>query len=165
MPSVYLLFGSNVGNRVTNIRQSILTLVSNGLELLQVSHFYETEAWGVEEQQPFLNVAAKFKTKKTPHKLLKLIKEVEVEVGRLERGRWQQREIDIDIIFYGKQVVETDDLVIPHPLLIKRNFALEPLKEISPRKKHPILGLTVREMEKLCTDEKAIDRLKYKPKL
>lgn len=165
MPSVYLLFGSNVGNRVTNIRQAILSLVDNGLELLQVSHFYETEPWGIEEQQPFLNVAAKFKTKKKPHKLLQVLKEVELEIGRLERGRWQQREIDIDIIFYGKQIIQTDDLTVPHLLLIKRNFALEPLKEIAPRKKHPILGLTVREMAKLCTDNKTIERLKYKPKL
>lgn len=165
MPSVYLLFGSNVGNRVTNIRQAILTFVGEEFKLLQVSHFYETEAWGNEFQPLFLNVCAKYKTDKSPEEVLRLCKEIEIKIGRLNRGKWQEREIDIDILYYGKRTVTNEDLVIPHPLLIKRNFALLPLKEIAPRKKDPTLHLTSAQLLQLCTDEKQAYKLKFKPKV
>lgn len=165
MPSVFLLFGSNLGNRVTNVRQSLLSLVEEGLELLQVSHFYETEAWGEENQPIFLNVCAKFKTSLSPKEVLQLTQEVEVNVGRERNEKWKERVIDIDILFYGKQMYEDEQLAIPHPFLINRNFALQPLKEIAKKKKHPKYGLTVAELTKLSTDEKKVLRLKYKPKV
>lgn len=165
MPSVYLLFGSNLGNRITNIRRAILSLVELEIELLQVSHFYETEAWGVEEQAHFLNVCAKFKTDKSPEELLKILKQTELKVGRLNRGKWENREIDIDILFYGKKRIKTETVEIPHRYLIKRNFALQPLKEIAPQKKHPKYNLNVRKLSKLCTDKKRVLKLRYKPKV
>ena len=165
MPTVYLLFGSNLGNRVTNIRQAILQLVGKETELLQVSYFYETEAWGETEQANFLNVAAMFSTSLSALDFLAKAKATEQAVGRLNRGKWQEREIDVDILFYGKKIVEEENLTVPHPLLIKRNFALQPLKEIAPEKKHPVFKLTVRKLAKLCTDEKRVLKLKYKPKV
>jgi len=165
MPSVYLLFGSNVGNRVTNVRQAILSFVGRDLKLLQVSYFYETAAWGNEFQPSFLNVCARYKTELHPKEVLQLCKEIEERIGRQNRGRWQEREIDIDILYYGKKQVNDDDLIIPHPRLIQRNFALIPLKEISPTKKHPVLHLTTTQLVKLCTDEKAVQKLRYKPKV
>lgn len=165
MPTVYLLFGSNLGNRVTNIHQALLTLVEFDLELLQVSHFYETEAWGVENQPHFLNVCAKFSTTDSAEELLAKLKQTEREVGRKNRGKWKSREIDIDILFYGKQTIETEALQIPHQFLIKRNFALQPMKELAPKKKHPRLKINVRNLSKLCTDKKRVLKLKYKPKV
>lgn len=165
MPSVYLLFGSNLGNRVTNIRQAILTLVEYHLELLQVSHFYETEAWGVENQDHFLNVCVKYKTTRSTEELIKIIKKTEKKIGRLNRGKWESREIDIDILFYGSEQVKKKNLIIPHKYLIKRNFALQPLKEIAPQKKHPKYKLKVRKLSKLCTDDKRVLKLPYKPKV
>ena len=165
MPSVYLLLGSNIGNRVTNIRQAILSLVEEGVEMLQVSHFYETEAWGYEHQPVFLNICVKCKTSASPAELLELVNRTEEKIGRQNRSKWHEREIDIDILFYGRKIVNSEQITIPHQLLIKRNFALQPLKEVAGRKKHPVFGITVKKLAKLCTDEKRVLKLKYKPKL
>lgn len=165
MPATYLLFGSNLGNRVTNIRQALLSFVGEGFELLQVSHFYETQAWGYIDQPYFLNVCATLKTSLTPTELLYLCKQIERVIGRQNRGKWQEREIDIDILYYGKKVVLEQDLQIPHPRLIQRKFVLAPLAEIAPKWRHPVLGLTTKQLLTLCTDEQQVIRLPYKPKL
>lgn len=165
MPNVYLLLGSNIGNRVTNIRQAILSLVDEGMEMLQISHFYETEAWGNEHQPFFLNICIKAKTTVSPNDLLEIIHRTEENIGRMNRGKWQEREIDIDILFYGNEVIQEEHLQIPHHLMIKRNFALQPLKEIAPQKKHPIFNIKVKKLAKLCTDERRVLKLKFKPKL
>ncbi len=165
MSSSYLLFGSNMGNRVTNIRQAILSCVEEGMILLQVSHFYETDAWGVENQASFLNVCVQVDTDLLPQDLLQVLKHIEHKIGRQNRGRWQEREIDIDILYYKSEVIDQQDLKIPHPFLIKRAFALHALNELAPEKKHPQLDLTTQELLNLCTDDKAVYRLRYQPKV
>lgn len=159
MPTTYLLFGSNLGKREANIRQALQLFVEEGYELLQASHFYETQAWGYETQPDFLNLCAKVKPKLKPLELLELCKQIEQKIGRQERRKWQEREIDIDILYYGKQVIDLDELQIPHPRMIQRNFALTPLTEIAPQKKHPILKLTSEELLRLCTDKQSVIRL------
>jgi len=165
MPNTFLLLGSNIGNRVANIRQALLLLVGENSELLQVSHFYETKAWGNESQPDFYNLCARFSTKLTPEKLLVYCKKVEQQVGRQIRGKWEEREIDIDILYYGDEVINQDDLKVPHARLIQRKFALEPLAEIAPQKKHPILDLNSVQLLQLCTDAQSVIRLNHKSEL
>jgi 2-amino-4-hydroxy-6-hydroxymethyldihydropteridine diphosphokinase len=155
--SVYLSFGSNVGNRFKNIQRAIKLLEEIGFDIIKTSSLYETAPWpirdkslnglkGKKEQPHFLNLVIKGKTKLSPEKLLEEIKKIETTIGRKPARKWGPREIDIDILFYKKEIINTPSLVIPHPQLHKRAFVLIPLKEISPRLIHPLIKKTVSQM-------------------
>ncbi len=165
MSSIYLLFGSNLGNRVTNINQAIEKCINIGLKCEKISHFYETAPWGVQEQPTFYNVAAKFEKHTDPERLLVDLKKIEVSLGRQKREQWTAREIDIDILYFGKDVINSNLLTVPHPFLIKRRFALEPLNEIAPKKNHPQLRLNSKQLLQLCTDTANVIKLKMTPKI
>ncbi len=165
MPTIYLLFGSNLGNRVEFIRHGIQLLVQENIHLLQMSHIYETEAWGIENQANFYNLCVKAECRYSPLDLLHKLKNIERMVGRQQRQRWGERELDIDILYYGKQLYNSEELKLPHAQLIKRNFALAPLAELAPKKKHPKLKLTTTELLHLCTDQKKAFRMNFKPKV
>ncbi len=165
MSSTYLLFGSNIGNRVSNIQHAIQLCVAEGIEMLQISHFYETEAWGNEDEPSYYNLCAKCTTNCNAENLLTILKSIEKKLGRVEREKWGSREIDIDILYFFDQVLELPNLIIPHPFLIKRNFALHALHELAPEKKHPVLDLNTKQLIALSTDEQAVEKLKFKPKL
>ncbi len=136
---VLLGLGSNVGNRLHYILTAIGRLKDLG-EIGKISTIYESEPWGVEDQEPFLNCVLELYTRLDPHALLKELKLIEKKVGRKERFRWGPREIDIDILLYEDEVVETDELKIPHPLIKERDFVLVPMLEINPSLKDPVSG-------------------------
>ena len=136
---VLLGLGSNVGNRLDYILMAIGRLKDLG-EIGKISTIYESEPWGVGDQEPFLNCVLELYTRLDPHTLLKELKRIEKEVGRKERFRWGPREIDIDILLYEDEVVETDELKIPHPLIKERDFVLVPMLEIDPSLKDPVSG-------------------------
>ncbi len=129
--------GSNIENRIFFIIKA-LDLISKRLNILKISTIYESKPWGVEKQPPFLNCVIKVETDMCPEKLLNFIKEKEKETGRQERFRWGPREIDIDILLYEEEVIETKFLRIPHPFLCQRDFFLYPLIEIEPSAQHPL---------------------------
>ncbi len=135
---VVLGFGSNKGNRLLNIKKALKALALNiDLNLLAVSKVYETEPWGYKKQNCFLNCAAVFLCRLEPLKLLKLVKRAEIDVGRSANTKWQAREIDIDVLFYGQSVIKSGKLIIPHPYLEQRNFVLKPLVDLIPGYIHP----------------------------
>jgi len=107
--------------------------------ILLTSSLYETEAWGVTDQQDFLNQAILVETTFSPLEVLQKTQAIEKLVGRQERIKWHARIIDIDILFYADQVIDNEQLTIPHPYLHKRNFVLIPMLEIAPYFEHPIL--------------------------
>jgi 2-amino-4-hydroxy-6-hydroxymethyldihydropteridine diphosphokinase len=119
---------------------------SGGVEVVLVSSLIETEPEGAAGQPRFLNAAAIVRTRLDPQALLALCKAAERAMGRVDRGRWGPREADADIIFYGDRIIDTPELAIPHPLMHKRIFVLEPLCEIAPGWLHPVLKKTVREL-------------------
>ena len=110
------------------------------------SRVYETPAWGFEEQPPFLNMAVMGETGLQPEALLKQLKQLETRLGRIPSFHWGPRLIDIDLLFYDDLIVDTTQLVIPHPRLQERAFVLIPLADISPDLVHPVLGKTIRQL-------------------
>ena len=145
MATAYLSLGSNLGHREANIA-SALKMLGQEARILKVSSFYETEPVGYKDQPWFLNCACAIETELAPQALLKLAKTIERNLGRKRTLRFGPRLIDIDILFYDDLILDSPDLVIPHPRLAERAFVLVPLKEIAPNLVHPLLGVTIEEL-------------------
>ena len=142
---VYLALGTNLGDRLANLKQAISSLTPQ-LDVKAKSQVYETPPWGFEDQPKFLNQVIKAKTYLDPEPLLKHLKRLEVALGRKESFLNGPRLIDIDILFYDELVVDKPSLVIPHPRLHERGFVLLPLMEIAPDLVHPVIKKSIREM-------------------
>jgi 2-amino-4-hydroxy-6-hydroxymethyldihydropteridine diphosphokinase len=152
---VYLGLGSNLGNRQANLDKA-LSLLSQRLGELQVSSVYDTEPMGNINQPRFLNMVCQGYTRLAPTELLALVKGIELKLGRAPHKPNAPRPIDIDILFYGDQVIETPELVIPHPRLTERAFVLVPLAEIAPRFVHPVSGQTVKELMERVKEKQGV---------
>ena len=144
--TVYLGLGSNMGDRQDNLKKA-LGLLSERLRLGKVSSIYDTEPVGNPNQPRFLNMACQVYTTLAPVGLLALVKGIEKRLSRVPGKPNTPRPIDIDILFYGDQVIETPELVIPHPRLAERAFVLTPLAEIAPDLVHPVNGKTIKELQ------------------
>lgn len=146
---IVLAFGSNLGDREEYILAAYRLLEEELGVLIKKSSFIETPAWGFESDNSFINSVAEFETKKTPYEALEICNIIEKELGRernpLHKG-YQNRTIDIDILFYEDIVLDTATLKIPHPLIQERDFVLTPLKEILPNLLHPILKKTIKDI-------------------
>ncbi len=144
---VYLSLGSNLGDRKAALQNAIQRLNTLG-KVLSVSSFYETEPVEFTRQPWFLNCAVALETEKMPKQLLSSIMKVEQELGRRRQDELAKgpRVIDIDILLFGNSVIDTPQLTLPHPAMQHRRFVLEPLSEIAPDARHPVLKLTVREL-------------------
>lgn len=146
---VYLALGTNLGDRLANLKQAIASLTPQ-MEVKTKSQVYETAPWGYEDQPKFLNQVVKAKTYLDPEPLLKHLKRLEVALGRKESFPNGPRLIDMDILFYDDLVLEMPALVIPHPRLHERGFVLLPLMDIAPDLVHPVNNKSVREMAAQC---------------
>lgn len=138
---VYIGLGSNLGDRVGNLEKAC-----RFLDCSEKSKICETEPFGVKNQPKFLNTVCAIETDLTPQDLLSHVKKIERKLGRRKRAKWGPREIDIDILFYGDEIIDEPDLKIPHPGIPERRFVLEPLFKIAPDFIHPVLKKTVRQM-------------------
>ena len=145
MTTIYLSLGSNIGNRKKNLEKALTELSNNNISKIKVSSLYETEPVGP-KQRNFYNIAGKFKTNLNPQDLLKVLKQIEQNLGRTKTYRWGPRVIDIDILFYGKQVIKSPKLTIPHKEIINRAFVLVPMKEIAQNFVHPVYCKTIKTL-------------------
>ena len=148
MNTAYLGLGSNLGNRLAFLRGGRDTLVNQpGIELIQASGVYETEAIGGPSDNPlFLNTVLEIQTSLEARQLLEACLAVEDEFDRCRPVKWAPRTLDIDILFYTDQIICEERLTIPHPRLQERAFVLAPLMEIAPDFKHPLLDQTITEL-------------------
>ena len=149
MTIVYLSLGSNIGDRIGYIQQatSLLNLTDN-ITIIRTSAFYETEPWGMSTDTWFVNAVVELKTSLSPQDLLNECKRIEKQLGRFtaEKSGYADRTIDIDILFYGKEIINEKDLVIPHKFLHLRAFTLVPLLELIPDFEHPVLHKTISDL-------------------
>ncbi|MBF0464569.1 MAG: 2-amino-4-hydroxy-6-hydroxymethyldihydropteridine diphosphokinase [Nitrospirae bacterium] len=142
----FISIGSNIGDRKANCTRAVQLLNSNDIVVKAVSGMYETKPWGVTSQPDFINMCVEIETTLQPTELLAVLKEIEKIMGRKESARWGPRVIDLDIVFYGQEIINTQNLQIPHPHMHERDFVLIPLSELAPRMLHPVLNKTVEEL-------------------
>jgi len=159
----FLGLGSNLGRRTANLARARRLLEREGVEVLAASSVYETEPVDFADQPWFLNQVLRVRSELDPRALLSLAKSVEAEMKRRPTVAKGPRTIDIDILFAADLVLEMPGLVIPHPRLARRNFVLVPLKEIAPRLRHPVSGLTVAELARESVDPGRVKKRKNSP--
>lgn len=149
MAIVYLSLGSNKDDRIGYIQQANLQLGAiDGVEIIRTSAFYESEPWNMKSDNWFVNAVVELKTTLTPHQLLDQCQRIEKQLGRKpsKPGEYEDRTIDIDILFYKKEIINEPDLIIPHKYLHLRAFTLVPLLELIPDFEHPVLHKTITEL-------------------
>ncbi len=147
--TVYLGLGTNLGNKKENLARAIDALSLALGTCIAQSQIVETSAWGFKSENTFLNCVVAFDTALTPSALLDTTEQIERELGRISKsqgGHYSDRVIDIDILLYGNKIVDSKRLTIPHPLMHKRTFVLQPLAEIAPRLIHPTLHKSIEEL-------------------
>ena len=157
--NVFLLLGSNLGERL-QIMQSSAGLIEERVGIIQSSSsIYETAPWGVLDQPVFLNQILEVQTALMPEEVLRIILEIEHELGRIRYERWGARVIDIDILYFSDLILDSARLTLPHPRLHERRFTLIPLNEIAPDFIHPLLLKTNKELLDECTDPGAVIKI------
>jgi 2-amino-4-hydroxy-6-hydroxymethyldihydropteridine diphosphokinase len=156
----FLSLGSNSGNRAFYLNEAMRLIAVEGIAFIRISSIYETEPWGLSEQPLFLNQVVVIKTRLSAPALMEKLLEIELKLGR-KRGetRWQERTIDVDILFFGNEVIQTKQLTIPHPELYKRRFVLEPLVEVDASFVHPVLKKTLEVLLTLCDDSLKVNKI------
>lgn len=160
MEGIFLLLGSNMGDRVNILMQAISALEEKGVEIVNKSSIYETAAWGKTDQQAFLNQVLQVKTSLDAHELLEVILEIELQLGRVRKVKWGERIIDIDILYFNNVVFKDSDLEIPHPGIPYRRFTLIPLVEICAQFIHPEKQISQKVLLDNCEDNLEVSLFK-----
>lgn len=157
----YIGVGSNLGDSLKNCRGAVEGLSGiEGIELTTVSSFYKTEPVGMENQNYFINAVIEIKTTLTAQKLLEAMQNIENNMGRQREVKGGPRIIDLDLLFYGQNVIHEQNLIVPHPEIHKRRFVLEPLSEIASYFIHPSFGVSIRGLKDRLSDNKTVEKIK-----
>jgi 2-amino-4-hydroxy-6-hydroxymethyldihydropteridine diphosphokinase len=159
MNKAYLLIGGNMGERFKNLAKARQLLDANAGVIILYSGIYETAAWGKTDQPSFLNQALLLQTGLSAEDLLQKLMEVEIEMGRTRSEKYGPRTIDIDILFYNSNIVRLPQLIIPHPEIQNRRFALAPMNEIAPAFIHPVFNKPIQQLLAECPDVLEVERL------
>lgn len=159
MMDVFLLLGSNKGDRERFLADARTQISEHIGELKLKSSLYETQSWGKEDEPDYLNQVLYLQSDLTPQLILERILTIEKDLGRQRKEKYSSRTIDIDILFYGDECIEQPNLIIPHPQLHKRRFTLDPLAEIAPDWVHPLLKKTVTMLRDELDDDLNVKKI------
>ncbi|WP_423146341.1 2-amino-4-hydroxy-6-hydroxymethyldihydropteridine diphosphokinase [Rubrolithibacter danxiaensis] len=159
MQVVYLLFGSNLGDRETFLEQARKQVQLKIGKITGISSLYKTESWGKKDQPEFINQVVAVDSELKPGEILEKIISIEKSLGRTREEKWGSRTIDIDILFYGDEIINEPALIVPHPFLHERRFTLEPLMELQPKLFHPVLEKTIEEIYKDLPDNLQVRKI------
>lgn len=149
---IYLGLGSNIGNREENLQTAQRFITEKFGTIISSSSMYETTAWGLTEQNAFLNQVICIETKFLPIVVLQIVLDIEKAMRRIREQKWGARVIDIDVLYHANEVITTENLIIPHPLIQERKFVLVPLCEIAGQFIHPKLQKTNLQLLEICQD-------------
>ena len=156
---IYLLLGSNQGDRMLHLSSAREAISEKIGSIVRVSSIHESSAWGLQNQPDFLNQVIEIESQLVPFELLSKIQQVEIQLGRVRFEKWGPRIIDIDILYYGDKIVQTEVLSIPHLGIPARRFTLEPLNELAPDFVHPVIKKTNAELLSICNDSLQVQAL------
>ncbi len=155
----HILLGTNIGDRKKNLEDAVLAIEREIGPIKKKSSVYETDPWGKTDQAPFYNQVVELRTSMLPDDVLKTLMLIEQKMGRRRTDTWGERIIDLDILLQGKEIIETSDLIIPHPQMIYRRFTLVPLKEIASEFIHPVFQKSISELLDSCEDKLRVVRI------
>lgn len=153
MNKVFIITGGNIGDRMKNLETAEKMIEEQIGHVIQTSKIYETEAWGINDQPSFYNQVLIVETNFSSDKVIKKILKIEEDMGRVRTIKNAARNIDIDILFFNDDIVNEENLTIPHPQIINRRFVLMPLNEIASAKIHPVYNKSVAQLLAECKDE------------
>ncbi len=156
MTRIVILLGTNLDNRLINLQKAELEIGHRVGAVFQRSKIYQTAPWGNLEQEDFLNQILIVESNKNPHEVLSLLLTIELEMGRVRKQQYEPRIIDLDIIYFGDEIIETKDLIVPHPFIQDRRFTLVPLVELIPNLVHPVFKRTNYELLLQTTDDSSV---------
>lgn len=156
---VFLLLGANLGDRQATFQRAIELLSERVGTITLQSSLWETAAWGLTDQPNFLNQVLLVSTELPPLDLLVQTQAIEMELGRVRKEKWGARLLDIDLLYYGSEILDFPQLKVPHPYIPDRRFTLAPLAEIAPDFIHPSLGMIQQELLSQCVDNSVVNRV------
>lgn len=159
MIDVFLLLGSNLGNRQLFLLDAIRRIEKKIAPVIKASSVYETQSWGKTDLPDYLNQVIILQTEMSALQVLGNVLAIEIKLGRMREEKWGSRTIDIDILFYGDAIISAPGLVVPHPQLHKRSFTLAPLAEIAPQFVHPLLNKNILTLKKEVKDNLIVKKL------
>ena len=157
----YIGIGSNLGDALKNCRHAVESLsLVKGIEITRASSFYKTEPVGIENQNLFINAVVEIKTVLSARNLFQTLQNIEKDMGREMEVKGGPRIIDLDLLFYGQEMIQDHDLIIPHPEISKRRFVLEPICEIASYFIHPAFGISMRGLKERLSDNKMVEMIR-----
>lgn len=154
----FIALGSNLGDRELYLAGAIRSLEEKGIRVLEQSPVYETKAVGYLDQPDFLNMVVRFESELPVQELLNKLLAIEAKHGRIRKTKWGPRTLDLDLLFYGKLILDDPKLTVPHPRIQERAFVLMPLQDLAPDLLHPLLGLTVKKMAEQVPGKEGVRR-------
>jgi 2-amino-4-hydroxy-6-hydroxymethyldihydropteridine diphosphokinase len=161
MITVFLLLGTNLGNRELFLQEAIMHIEELVAPVIKTSAVYQTQSWGKTDLPDYLNQVITLQTNLPAQDVLKRILDIELLMGRKREEKWGSRIIDIDILFYGDAVINEPGLIVPHPELHNRRFTLEPLAEIAPEFLHPALNKNILTLKNELKDSLIVKKLYF----
>lgn len=156
---IFLHLGSNIGKRLAYIEKAIALIQQLIGTIIATSNIYETAAWGKQNQASFLNQAIQLNSTLSPIEVLDKIHFIENLLGRTRSQKWAARTIDIDILFYNHDIINSDRLIIPHQYLQDRQFVLVPMLDIAPDWNHPVLNQSIAKLQANCKDKMKVETI------